>query len=213
MCFSATASFAATCVLAVAGAATLAERPPLRLLPFALTPMIFAAHQAIEGFIWLDVAAGNAPAPALVAAWVFIAKTFWPAWTPFMVFAMERGAHRRLGLVALLATGFTTAGVLLYVQIVSPYTVEVASHHLNYVTAHPLSRALIGLYVLSTIAPLLLSKARLVELFGVIVLGGSIATEIFFAYANASVWCFFAALASVVVYFAVREQIRAPSLL
>ncbi|MEZ5919808.1 MAG: DUF6629 family protein [Parvularculaceae bacterium] len=212
MCFSATASFTAAGALAVVGAATLAQRPAPRLLPFALTPTIFAVHQAIEGVIWLDVAAGKTPTPALVAAWVFIAKTFWPAWTPFMVFMMERSAHRRLGLVALLITGLTTAGVLLYVQIISPYTVEVASHHLNYLTAHPLSEALIGLYVLSTVAPLLISRARLVELFGVVVLAGSIATEMFFTLAGASVWCFFAAIASIAVYFAVRAQTRAQAL-
>lgn len=206
MCFSATASFTAAAGLALAGAATLRLRPAPRHIPYALTPLLFATHQAIEGFVWLSVNETGAAPPALIDAWVFIAKSFWPVWTPFMVLAMEEGERRRIGLLALLVVGAAISLLLLNVQVTSPYVVGVTDGNLRYVSDHPLADGLVGAYVMATAAPMLISRHRYVELFGVAVLAGSVATELAYRHAGASVWCFFAAIASALVFLHVREQ-------
>ncbi|MEZ5897412.1 MAG: DUF6629 family protein [Parvularculaceae bacterium] len=209
MCFSATASFTAAAGLAFAGVATLGLKPAPRLIPYALTPLLFAAHQMIEGFVWLSVnETGTAP-PMLINAWVFIAKSFWPVWTPFMVLVLEGESRRRIGLITLLIVGAAISALLLYVQLSTPFHVSVVDGNLRYASDHPLSDGVIGLYVLATVAPMLISRHHYVALFGVAVLVGSATTELAYRHAGPSVWCFFAALASGLVFLHVREQSRA----
>ncbi len=52
MCFSAAASFSAAAVCGGIGAAAL-RRAGKRDLMLAAIPIIFAAHQALEGAVWL----------------------------------------------------------------------------------------------------------------------------------------------------------------
>jgi hypothetical protein len=211
MCFSAAASFTAAAGLGVIGAATLKLGPPLRSLPFALTPLLFAVHQLIEGFVWLAVDDGAGVPQALTNSWVFIAKSFWPVWTPFMVLLMEPDRKRRRGLIALLIAGAVVSAVLFSAQLSNPYSVRIIGHSLQYETAHPFGESLVGLYLLATVAPLLISRFRFVEYFGIAVLVGSVTTQIAFAHAGASVWCFFAAISSALVYLHVREQSVRPA--
>lgn len=206
MCFSAAASFAASGGLAAAGAATLALRPPLRALPFAAIPAIFALHQAIEGMIWLETGAGEAVAPALKLSWLVIAQILWPSYIPLAVLLMERaGRRRRQALAALLVAGLIVSGAFLAILIRHDYSVVVAHGNLRYATDLAVEKEIAGLYILAATAPLLLSGRRFVLLFGVAVLTGSVVTQLFFAHAGPSVWCFFAAISSVFVYLHMRE--------
>lgn len=52
VCFSATANFVGSGVLAVAGMATLTRVKHRRELMFASLPTLFAIHQFIECFVW-----------------------------------------------------------------------------------------------------------------------------------------------------------------
>lgn len=209
MCFSAAASFTAAAALVVIGAATLAQRPAPRLLPFAAIPLIFAAHQAIEGFIWLSMNAGASPPGALVAAYLVIAQVLWPAYTPLAVLAFEHGRRRRQALAALAVAGLFVSGVLAYVLVNHPYTVSVTEHGLRYATTRGIETQFVGLYVLTATAPFLISRWRYVLAFGITVLVGSMVTELFFFRAAASVWCFFAAIASVFAALHVRQARQA----
>ncbi|HNR75669.1 MAG TPA: hypothetical protein PKM48_00960, partial [Parvularculaceae bacterium] len=101
MCFSAEASFVAAAGLAAIGAATLAQRPSRRMAALAATPLLFAAHQAIEGLVWLGVREGGV-SQALIKSWVFIAEVFWPTFVP--------PSARQQGLFALLLTGLIVSG-------------------------------------------------------------------------------------------------------
>lgn len=205
MCFSATASFAAAGGLAVTGLATLAQRPAPRMTLLAATPLIFAAHQAIEGFIWLNLESGSA-SQTLVKTWVFIANVLWPTFTPLAVIMITRGKRRRQGLFALLLTGVIVSGYFLIVLLTNDFVVSAVRHNLVYQPTSKLDYSLPGLYVLATVAPLLIARERFVLAFGSTVLAGAIVTELFFSHAGPSVWCFFAAIASGFAFLAVREE-------
>lgn len=208
MCFSAPASFAAAAALTVIGTATLMQKPEPRLLPFASFPLIFAAHQAIEGLIWLSVGRADAPPQALVVAYLFLAQVLWPSLTPLAMLMIERGRRRRQPLTALLVAGLVVSAAMAYVLINHPYTVSATAHGLRYATARGIETQIVGLYVLTTTAPLLMSHHRYILAFGITILIGSALTEVFFFRAAASVWCFFAAVASLLVFLHVR-QVRA----
>ena len=205
MCFSATASFAAAGGLFVIGAATLSLRPSPRLIMLAATPLLFAAHQAVEGLVWRGVHDG-AVAQSLIKVWVFVAEVFWPTFTPLAVLILTRGRRRRQALAALLATGLIVSAYFLNVLVQNDYAVSVVRGSLRYQPEAPVSHNLPGLYLLSTVAPLLIARERFVLLFGLAVLLGAIVTELFFSYAGPSVWCFFAAIASACAFLAVRDE-------
>jgi hypothetical protein len=205
MCFSATASFTAAAGLALVGGATLAAGPSPRMRPLAATPLIFAGHQAIEGFVWLGLAAGDV-SQALIKTWVFIAEVFWPAFTPLAVIALTRGRRRREGLFALLLTGLIVSFYFLAVLLKNDFSVPDVNHNLRYAPLSTIDLNLPGLYLLATVAPLLVARERFVFAFGICVLAGAILTEIFFKHAGPSGGCCFAAMASVCAYFAVRDD-------
>lgn len=171
----------------------------------AAAPLIFAAHQAIEGAVWLGVNDG-AVSQALIKTWVFIAEVFWPTFTPLAVLLLTRGRRRRQGLAALLVVGVIVSAYFLMILIGSEFAVSEVRGSLRYQPQSPVAHNLPGLYLLTTVAPLLIARERFVLAFGVAVLAGAVIAEIFFDHAGPSVWCFFAAIASACAYLAVREE-------
>lgn len=211
MCFSATASFSAAALLGAVGAATLAQRPRPRDLAFASIPLFFAAHQAIEGAIWLHLGHGagqqdGAIPYGLVLAYLFIAQVLWPAYIPLSVIAMEPKRRRRPALWVLLAAGLFVSGALAVILVGHRYTVTAVADGLRYATDHEFERRLLALYLLAVVAPLFLSRHVYVVAFGAATLAGAIVTVLAYYQASASVWCFFAALASVLVFLHVRRS-------
>ncbi len=208
MCFSATASFTAAAALGVVGAATLAQKPKPRDMAFAAIPVIFAAHQAIEGAIWLDLHQGAAIPYALVVSYLLIAQVLWPVYIPASVILMERD-RKRPALWILLAAGLIVSGVLAAILIQHRYGVTAVADGLRYATDHQFERRLLALYLLATVAPLFLSRHIYVVMFGAATCAGALATVLAFYYAAASVWCFFSAVASVLVFLHIRQSNRA----
>ena len=207
MCFSASASFGAAALLGAVGVATLAQKPERKRLAFALIPLFFASHQLIEGFVWLTIA-GGAPPEGLVIAYLLLAQVFWPAYTPFSVLLMENDPRRRLALWLLFAVGLMVSAALATILFTNEYSVRVVRHSLQYATDHQFEDRLLGLYLVAVAAPLLISRHRYVIAFGGVILAGSMVTQLVFYYAAASVWCFFAAVASVFVFLHIRRQNR-----
>ena len=72
MCFSATADFAAAAVVGAVGVATLAQVREPRMWALASLPLLFAAHQAVEGVVWLGTDGRVAPAIARAAMLAFM---------------------------------------------------------------------------------------------------------------------------------------------
>ncbi|MHA7870734.1 MAG: DUF6629 family protein [Hyphococcus sp.] len=207
MCFSAPASFVAAAVLGGVGVATLAQKPERKRLAFAFIPLVFAAHQMIEGFIWLSLPDG-APPGALVIAYLIIAQIVWPTYTPLSVLLMEDDQRRRWALGILLLAGLFVSASLGAILVQHDYGVSIVNHRLQYATDHQFEDRLLGLYLVATTAPLLISRHRYVMAFGGAVLLGSMATQFAYHYAAASVWCYFAAIGSAFVFLHIRRRAR-----
>ena len=217
MCFSATASFSAGAVLLGVGALTLRSAlasHQRRDLPFAAIPLLFAIQQLIEGVIWLTFRF-DAPLinSVMTHAYSFFSHVLWPVYVPVAVLLMEPAGWRRQALIAFVAAGAAVGAYLLYVLVAFPIVSQPTGQHIEYVSPHFFAALTMTLYLLSTAVSPLLSSHRMVVVFGVLALVSFGAAYAFYATWFISVWCFFAALLSAVVYlhFGVRELGRSRS--
>lgn len=201
MCFSATASFSAGAVLLGLGTLTLKSARHPRELAFAAIPLLFAIQQLTEGVIWLTF---RYEAPQLntvmTHVYSFFSHVLWPAYVPVAVLLIEPVGRRRRALLAFVAAGVAVGAYLLYVLVAFPVVSRTIGQHVEYVSPHFFAAAVITLYLLSTAFSPILSTHRMVKVFGVLALSSFALAYGFYATWFISVWCFFAALLSAVVY-------------
>lgn len=213
MCFSATASFTAAAVVGGIGALTLrqaARHGERAILPIAAFPALFAMQQAIEGLLWLDLARPVAGAcrPFLVHGFLGYAEIFWPVFAPFAAWLIERERWRRQFILFCLAIGAMLSAYLLFKMSGNPYSASAAAGHIAYHNGAVYPRGIEFAYVIATTISLTVSSHNMIRLLAVVILGGFAGAYLSFHQSYISVWCFFAAVASVLVYLFVRQAPR-----
>jgi len=200
MCFSATASFTAGAALLVAGTVTIRFVRQPGEIPYALIPVLFGIQQLIEGSLWLTFP-DKAPLlnTVLTYAYSVFSHVLWPIYVPIAVYLLETVAWRRKALLVT-ATGGALVGLyLLYNLIRLPIIATAAEGHIDYVSPHFYIPVVMALYVLGTCVSPLLSSHRWVRWFGATAILSFIAAGAFYVTWFISVWCFFAAIMSVMV--------------
>lgn len=202
MCFSATASFAVAVGTGVVGAFTLAKIRAPREVALAIVPLVFSVQQAVEGTLWLLLEGGGHDALVGAAATAFagFALVVWPVLAALAPLLIETRPGRARLLSLLFALSLGLSGYFLVVMLGHPYGVAIAGHSLQYdngVLYPDLPRY--G-YAVATCAPLLVSSHRAMRLLGITVALGLAVSLAFYYEALFSVWCFFAAVSSVLVY-------------
>ena len=200
MCFSATASFVAGTALFGAGvlALRLARSPAER--PFAAIPLLFAIQQITEGFVWLSFG-WSLPGlnAALTQIYSFFSHVLWPVYVPIATWLIEPQRGRRLQLASLAAGGSVVGLFLLYSMFNFPIKAQLAGGHIDYVSPHFYLPVVMILYLAATTGSMLLTSHRMVRLFGALALVASAVTYLTYARWFISVWCFSAAVLSVIV--------------
>jgi hypothetical protein len=202
MCFSAAASFSVAAATAAAGVFALRGAAGRRDVLLAAVPLLFAAQQAIEGVLWLRLTDGgrhDATDAALAAVFLFVAKVVWPVYPALALLPIETDPLRRLVLTALGTLGVALSVHLLLVLDSAPVTVTIAGHSIVYAASTPVLSWQTIPYLACTCLPLLVSSHRFVRLFGAVVLAGFAVSAAAYAWAYISVWCFFAAVDSVLL--------------
>ena len=201
MCFSATASFLAGALLFGIGTLALKSTRRPRELPFAAIPLLFAIQQLSEGVIWLTF---RYEAPLLNAVmthlYSFFSHVLWPIYVPVAVLLIEPPGRRRKALFVFVAAGLAVGAYLLYFLVAFPVVSRPIGQHIEYVSPHFFAAATMALYLMSTTVSPILSTHRMVVVFGVLALLSFAVAYFFYATWFISVWCFFAALLSAVVY-------------
>ena len=172
-----------------------------RLLPClmvaAALPLLLGVHQTIEGFVWLTRAQGC----GLYAAYGFAAIAFclWPVYVPLATWLSETDPTRRKIMLALGALGvFVDANATL--TIVLGLDIDFASNQIAYVPRGPYFRIFDFIYAACVVGPLVVHRNVYMRAFGALVAVFLALSMLLFDPARFSVWCFFAALSSVVVY-------------
>lgn len=202
MCFSTTASFSAGILLLGIGTLTLRSATRPRQWPFAAIPLLFAVQQLSEGVIWLTFSA-DTPLINTVMTYVysFFSHVLWPVYLPVAVLMIEPPGGRRRALTTLIVAGSAVGFYLLYVLVAYPVVSRPTGQHVEYDSPHFFAMEVMLLYLASTTVSPLLSSLRGVRVFGALALLSFGAAYYFYATWFISVWCFFAALLSFVIYF------------
>lgn len=213
MCFSAPVSFGAAVILGVAGTATLTRVRALNELPLAGVPLLFAAQQAIEGFLWRAVPDGPGHTASLATLFAAISLIVWPLLIPIAMALVERHPLRRLAMLFIVPAGIGVSVNYAAILLVRPYRAWPLGHTLTYVNDHPISPVMLGIYILCVCLPPLLAGSRILNLFGAVVIAGLSITFLAFYESFISVWCFFAALASLILWkFFQDRRLTSPAL-
>ena len=201
MCFSATANFVGSGVLGTVGAVTLTRVKHRRELLFAALPMLFAVHQFTEGFVWLGLDGILSPEVAhdMGAAFMLYAQGLLPFLLPLSVLLFEPDAQSRRRMVPFLVLGGATALYILWALTAFPLQLYIRQNSIVYINQATNHTAVAVLYVIATCGSLFFSKIRMMVIFGAANLAILLVVMVVKRYAFTSVWCAYAAVASVII--------------
>jgi hypothetical protein len=201
MCFSATANFVGSGVLGAVGVVTLTRVKHRRELLFASLPTLFAVHQFIEGFVWLGLDGILSPAVThnMGAAFVLYAQGLLPFLMPLSIMLFEPTRARRRSMLPFVILGTLLTLYMLWGLTAYPLQVSVESNSIVYVNYATNRTWVAVLYVIATCGSLFFSKVRSMVFFGVANLVILLAVMAVKRYAFTSLWCAYAAVASVII--------------
>jgi hypothetical protein len=201
MCFSATANFVGSGVLGTVGVVTLTRVRHRRELLFAALPALFAVHQFIEGFVWLGLDGILSPVVAhdMGAAFMLYAQGLLPFLLPLSVLLFEPNGKSRGRMVPFLVLGGATTLYILWALTAYPLELFVRGNSIVYINQATNNTAVGLLYVIATCGSLFFSKIRMMVLFGAANLLILLVVMAFKRYAFTSLWCAYAAVASVII--------------
>lgn len=200
MCFSATASFVAGGALGATGALTLAQAKMKRELPLASIPLLLGVQQTIEGVIWVSF---GLPVLNTVMTYAYLAFAYalWPALVPAAVLLVETNPTRKKILRVLSLIGFVLGTYLLYYIFADPGKAHIVNQSIAYDFRHLYELLPLSLYVLVTCGSGLVSSHRTIQVFGAAALATFFVANWFYRMTFVSVWCFFAAVLSVLIFW------------
>jgi hypothetical protein len=212
MCFSATANFVGSTALGAVGVVTLTKVKHRRELLFASLPLLFAIHQFIEGFVWLGLDGILSPTVThnMGAAFMLYAQGLLPFLLPLSVLLFEPDGKGRRRMLPFLALGVGTTLYILWALTAFPTEVYVRGNSIVYINQATNNTVVALLYVIATCGSLFFSEVKPMVLFGIANLAILLVVMAFKRYAFTSLWCAYAAVASVIIlaYFWRTSKIR-----
>ena len=226
MCFSATASFGASAILGAVGIMAVAKARTKPQKAFATIPLIFAIQQSTEGLLWLSMSNSDMVAWQSLLTYIYLvfAMAIWPLWVPFTIRLLEKDRRNKKIMNVLVGIGAVVA--VCVVLVLSLYPVRAMTpectgcpftstpslnQHIHYRFSFPpvpkgLIMAFTVLYILATIITPFISSIKKMKWLGFAFLASYLFAVIFYNGFVVSVWCFFAALLSMVVLWIILEQ-------
>jgi len=210
MCFSAGASFTGGVIISAIGIATVREVHKPSQLVFACIPLFFGLQQMIEGTLWLTIPLPDYATLQKISTYCFLimANFLWPTIIPLAVLLMEKNKKRKIILQVLLGLGISLSLYYAYCLLFFNVSPQIMGYHIQYNINFPESLSLPAfiIYLLVTIPPLFISSIKRTHLLGILMFFSCLITAIFFTQYLTSVWCFFAALISGVIFWILNDS-------
>ncbi len=210
MCFSAEASFIGGATLTAIGTASVVKANRSVYTFFAAIPLLFGLQQIAEGFLWLALARPDwwLMKELSTRIFLFFANFLWPIWVPHSIVKLEDNPHKKRLVKVLTAVGAGVALFYFFTILMAPVDPKIVGNHIKYgfKTLSPLRISIFVLYVAATVPPFFIAGNKHVQRFGAIMLVSLLVSLVFFLQFVTSVWCFFAALISVYIYWIVQQQ-------
>ena len=201
MCFSAVANFVGSTALGGIGVVTLTKVKHRRELLFASLPLLFAIHQFIEGFVWLGLDGILSPTVThnMGAAFMLYAQGLLPFLLPLSVLLFEPDAKSRKRMRPFLAIGIATTVYILWALTAYNVEVYVKGNSIVYINQATNNTLVAVLYMIATCGSLFFSRVRAMVIFGAANLTILLVVMAVKRYAFTSLWCAYAALASIII--------------
>ncbi|MDP2959349.1 MAG: hypothetical protein Q8N53_23220 [Longimicrobiales bacterium] len=197
----------------VGAAAIVRNSSPSRRMVAAI-PLLFAAQQAAEGVVWLTIAAPSSDTLHRLAvdAYLAFALVIWPLWAPWAFRLAERHPARRRVLRALSWVGGIVSVAALLLLLLRQPIASLDSRSVSYTYAGTTDGLLqlLGLtaYAIPVLVPFFVSTVRSAPMIGATLVVSVVAAMVVEKEALLSVWCFFAAIVSVLILVAVDREER-----
>lgn len=210
MCFSAVASFVAGSVLGTTGIVCIKKTKKTSFLFLASIPILFSLQQFTEGFVWLSFTnnyfyGGH---KAFIHLFLLFALVIWPFFLPLSIFLIEENKKRKKILFLILLFGVALSLFMLHCLIFRTITAKIMFLHvyydIDYTIELPLFKHLA--YIIPTILPPFVSSHKKMKFFGSAVVLSFIITSIFFKENVVSIWCFFAAIISIIILLVISDK-------
>jgi len=212
MCFSAEASFAGGVIITAIGVATVTKVHKSSQLIFASIPLFFGLQQFTEGVLWITLPNPDYVSIQKFSTYLFLimAEVLWPIMIPLSVIFMEKNQKKKKILRFFLVLGICLSAYYATCLMLFNVNPEIMEYHIQYHTGFPKSMALVtfAIYLAVTITPLFVSSIQKTHMLGVLMFLSCAVTAIFFTQYLTSVWCFFAAIISVVIFWILRDSKR-----
>ena len=201
MCFSASASFTSGAVLGTLGVGAISRVKASSEIPFASIPLIFSFQQIIEGFLWIALKDSSTYVVPLTYAFLFFALLWWPLYMPFVAYTLETHKIRKTILMLVGLIGLAEGSVLYLIFLRNPSTAYIVNHCVYYPLNLPHWAWFAVLYGVATIGPGVISSNPKIRLFSALLFIFGLLAWFSYRVNFISVWCFFAAILSLVIFF------------
>jgi hypothetical protein len=210
MCFSAGASFTAGVLLTFVGVETIKKVHKPSQAVFAGITIFFALQQFTEGVLWTAMTHTGYAGLQAVFTYVFLvmAQMIWPVMIPLSVLLMEKNAMRKKILTVLLAVGAAAAAYYLYGLVFHHAYADIRGRHISYESSGTDSFGVTAVivYLAAVIIPLFVSSIKRVYVLGIIMAISFVVSAVFYKQCLTSVWCFFAAVMSFIIFYIIRDS-------
>lgn len=211
MCFSAEVSFGASAVISTVGIISLnkAKGTPLKFL--AMIPIFFGIQQFSEGVLWLTYNSEQFADLKSVSIYgfIFFAWIIWPVYLPFAFWKLESHPIRKKALFSFFIIGMFISILATYVMVFVGIQARIDGYSIVYEFNLPVttfSMILGGVYAATVVVPTILSSVRKMWWLGIANVFLYFFSKIYFGDRVVSVWCFFAAMTSVVILWIIMEE-------
>jgi hypothetical protein len=204
MCFSATASFTSWAILIVAWVFTLKQVKSKSSLAFASIPLLFGIQQFIEGLVWLSFWSLIFHL-TVTYAFVFVAYVFWPIYVPISIWLIEKDPERKK-MLWLISAIWALVGIYLFVRIlIWPVVSTIISNSICYQVPVIFPLPSFILYLVATCWWSIISSSKKIRVFWTATLFSFFIAHIFYPETLFSVWCFFSAALSLLIYIHMKD--------
>ncbi len=211
MCFSAEVSFGAAAVISTIGVVAYKKANTKELKLYALIPILFGAQQFFEGIVWLGktYAFFESWLPFATYGFMFFAWLIWPFYIPYTLLILEKKEQRKKILKVITGIGIAIVGLLLFVTSYFGIEAAVVDCSIKYNMGLKTDYVwVVGMfYVITTTVSNFISSVRRVWILGIMNILSYFIAKIYFNDHIISIWCFLAAISSLVVLWIVATAI------
>jgi len=211
MCFSAEASFGASAAILTIGVLSMGKSRTVAQRVFSCIPIIFSVQQFTEGVLWSSLTHPGMTAWVNISTYTFLlfAQVVWPVIIPLSIRLLENQAGRQKILDIILIIGVLVSAFLGYILLTGRVQSSISCHHIEYDVNYPkwLTNLSIFYFITTVISPII-SSIKKVRLLGLVILISYLFTRLFYDQYLISVWCYFAALISIVILSVIVELNR-----